>query len=498
MEPLITAEKAAELAKEGAEAAKKVKDVGRAINISRKAKDVVESEGQDQIAATINLASSSKNVSKEEVATSGKKSGVEIGDRTEEFSLSGKSVDSHMDLSHADEVIFADPFPSDASEIKSPLGREVFADPFPSDAPEVKSPLGGEVFADPFLSDAPEVKSPLGGEVFVDPFPDDEPEINRPVGDFVAPTSETTLEVKKPEGDFVNPKLEPSLDLDKPKGDFVNTSISSLENRSNEVLPEQEQPLLKGTEGINLEKAVSDNAYTEPTLKRSTTSLDNVTEFNKDVNSIEEGINNPPEANLSPTATEKLSTEMREIPQLREEVKDINPEVEASKSLNPENVEQKPEVNEVKRLSFDEQTIDNDKLEEWRNQPENQGKLDLGKEHSSTVLSNNLCEVMETDQPENSAAHHIVGNNTPVAAAKLDEFGIDRNDPANGIFLPTSHDSECKGSLHTGNHLNSYYEEVDRRFQNVSSREEALEVLQSLKEDLYNGDLPLQNDTPNK
>lgn len=173
-------------------------------------------------------------------------------------------------------------------------------------------------------------------------------------------------------------------------------------------------------------------------------------------------------------------------------------ETKSPKTLNPENVEQKPEVNEVKRLSFDEQTIDNDKLEEWRNQPENQGKLDLGKEHSSTVLSNNLCEVMETDQPENSAAHHIVGNNTPVAAAKLDEFGIDRNDPANGIFLPTSHDSECKGSLHTGNHLNSYYEEVDRRFQNVSSREEALEVLQSLKEDLYNGDLPLQNDTPNK
>ena len=55
MEPLITAEKAAELAKEGAEAAKKVKDIGRAINISRKAKDVAESEGQDQIAATINL-----------------------------------------------------------------------------------------------------------------------------------------------------------------------------------------------------------------------------------------------------------------------------------------------------------------------------------------------------------------------------------------------------------------------------------------------------------
>lgn len=152
----------------------------------------------------------------------------------------------------------------------------------------------------------------------------------------------------------------------------------------------------------------------------------------------------------------------------------------------------------IERRNIDLQTINNDDLENWRNDPENEGKLILGEDHDSEVLRHNL-EVVTGENPENSSAHHIVGNETPEAAAKLDEYGIDRNDPANGIFLPNCEDSDCKGSLHTGRHMRSYYDEVEQRFQNVSSREEALEALQSLKEDLYNGDLPLQRDVePNK
>ena len=93
-----------------------------------------------------------------------------------------------------------------------------------------------------------------------------------------------------------------------------------------------------------------------------------------------------------------------------------------------------------------------------------------------------------------SQAHHVVGNVTHNAAAKLEGFGIDRNDPANGIYLPDSESSPLKGSIHPGGgHCQEYYDTVERRMSQANTREEVLEVLQSLKEDLYSGDLPLQN-----
>lgn len=147
--------------------------------------------------------------------------------------------------------------------------------------------------------------------------------------------------------------------------------------------------------------------------------------------------------------------------------------------------------------TFEEQTIDNFKLEQQR--PEIEKELILGKEHDADVLRYNL-EKVTGQNPENSNAHHLVGNDTPEAAKKLEEFGIDRNDPANGIFLPDSPDSELKGSVHgQGRHIKEYSEEVEQRFAGVTTREEALEVLQSLKEDLYSGVLPLHYDVePNK
>ena len=139
------------------------------------------------------------------------------------------------------------------------------------------------------------------------------------------------------------------------------------------------------------------------------------------------------------------------------------------------------------------QYVDSKTLEEWRKNPENENKLELGREHSSKVLRGNL-EAVTGENPENSAAHHIVGNDTPEAAKKLEEYGIDRNDPANGIYLPNSEESSLKGSIHDGRHSKEYCNEVERRFQNVSSKEECLEVLDSLKEDLYNGNVSVNKD----
>ena len=150
----------------------------------------------------------------------------------------------------------------------------------------------------------------------------------------------------------------------------------------------------------------------------------------------------------------------------------------------------------IERTStFEEQTIDNFTLEEKR--PEVEEGMTLGGEHDGDSLRKNMEHAMDRKSPEESNAHHIVGNDTPQAAKKLEELGIDRNDPANGIFLPDSPESPLKGSVHgQGRHIADYSNEVEQRFAGVTTREEALEVLQSLKEDLYNGDLSLHYDTP--
>ena len=164
---------------------------------------------------------------------------------------------------------------------------------------------------------------------------------------------------------------------------------------------------------------------------------------------------------------------------------------------NPANNIETTATEKVERTStFEEQTIDNFKLEEMR--PEIEKDMILGREHDGGVLRRNMEVVMNRESnPEESNAHHIVGRDTPQAAKKLEEFGIDRNDPANGIFLPNSPESSLKGAVHgQGRHTADYSNEVEQRFAGVTTREEALEVLQSLKEDLYNGDLNVHSDIP--
>lgn len=172
------------------------------------------------------------------------------------------------------------------------------------------------------------------------------------------------------------------------------------------------------------------------------------------------------------------------------------------KEFSPEKFSEEPveketkdsSVEQVERSStFEEQTIDNSKLEEMR--PELQDKLNLGQPHDADVLRANI-EVATRIQTDTSIsrAHHLVGNETPNAAKKLEEFGIDRNAPANGILLPNDASSPLKGSIHSGRHLQEYYNTVEQRLAQATSREEVLEALQSLKEDLFSGELPLQRD----
>jgi hypothetical protein len=151
----------------------------------------------------------------------------------------------------------------------------------------------------------------------------------------------------------------------------------------------------------------------------------------------------------------------------------------------------------IERTStFEDQTIDNFELEEIRSEIESD--LKLGYEHDGSILRENMETAMgKQSDAEVSNAHHIVGNDTPNAAKKLEEYGIDRNDPANGIFLPNSTESPLKGAVHgQGRHIADYSNEVEQRASGVTSREEMLEVLQSIKEDLYNGELAVHYDIP--
>ncbi len=159
--------------------------------------------------------------------------------------------------------------------------------------------------------------------------------------------------------------------------------------------------------------------------------------------------------------------------------------------------EEKSQIEIVERTStFEDQTIDNFELETKR--PEIEDNMIRGQEHDGGILRYNMEQAMEKKSDTDiSNAHHIVGRDTPQAAKKLKEFEIDRNDPANGIFLPNSSESPLKGAVHgQGRHSVDYSNEVEQLFAGATTREEALEVLQAIKEDLYSGDLYVHKDIP--
>ena len=88
-------------------------------------------------------------------------------------------------------------------------------------------------------------------------------------------------------------------------------------------------------------------------------------------------------------------------------------------------------------------------------------------------------------RPPESAAHHLVaggaGKAGPARAA-LEKFGIGINDAANGVFL--------RQGVHSGIHTNAYYDAVNTALQKATTRAEALEVLDAVRQRLLNGGFP--------
>jgi A nuclease family of the HNH/ENDO VII superfamily with conserved AHH len=81
--------------------------------------------------------------------------------------------------------------------------------------------------------------------------------------------------------------------------------------------------------------------------------------------------------------------------------------------------------------------------------------------------------------------HHIVpreAKRVDPARKILDRFGIDLDDPANGIFLPKAR--------HDRLHGNRYYDAINRELANATTKSEAEQILQSIAQRLEEGTFP--------
>ena len=123
----------------------------------------------------------------------------------------------------------------------------------------------------------------------------------------------------------------------------------------------------------------------------------------------------------------------------------------------------------------------------------------------ASVLRKNMLAVMgkkgrfaKNTMKNGNQAHHIIGNKTPIAASKLKQFGIDINDPMNGIFLPSSDRSGLRGVVHRGGHTQDYYDYVEQMFSQCKSKNDCYEVLDQIKSDLYKGKIQLYHEGANK
>lgn len=121
------------------------------------------------------------------------------------------------------------------------------------------------------------------------------------------------------------------------------------------------------------------------------------------------------------------------------------------------------------------------------------------------VLRNNMYAVMGKDakfaketMKNGNQAHHIIGNSTPLAASKLEKYGIDINDPMNGILLPSSDRSGLRGVVHRGGHTEDYYNYIEQMFSQCKSKKDCYEVLDKIKSELYQGKIHLYNEGTNK
>jgi RHS repeat-associated protein len=96
--------------------------------------------------------------------------------------------------------------------------------------------------------------------------------------------------------------------------------------------------------------------------------------------------------------------------------------------------------------------------------------------------------------PPGSAAHHIAASGSrraDEARAVLHDFGIDLDDPANGVFLPANSRSPnpTGAAVHSRLHTHEYYRVVNEMLGRARTREQAIEMLNEIRVRLQSGGL---------
>ena len=97
-------------------------------------------------------------------------------------------------------------------------------------------------------------------------------------------------------------------------------------------------------------------------------------------------------------------------------------------------------------------------------------------------------------RPTEAAAHHIVAGGAEAAAparAVLERFGISVNDAANGVFLPATRASAnaAGAAVHSTVHTRAYYNVVNEALGQATTRQEAIEVLNAIRQGMLDGGL---------
>ena len=120
-------------------------------------------------------------------------------------------------------------------------------------------------------------------------------------------------------------------------------------------------------------------------------------------------------------------------------------------------------------------------------------KQEVGKPPAAKVLRSNLEALGAAAPARASAAHHIVAGREPAAAqarAILGAEGIDINEAANGLFLPSSSRvAQAPVLTHSRIHTTAYYAEVTRRMVNAQPGT-VREVLRGIASDIAAGNFP--------
>ncbi len=115
-----------------------------------------------------------------------------------------------------------------------------------------------------------------------------------------------------------------------------------------------------------------------------------------------------------------------------------------------------------------------------------------GKDASSKVLRENMISAGKNVPDYSNAAHHIVAGkaaNAEGARQILEKFDIDINHSGNGVFLPTKK-GVSDAAYHPSLHTDVYYQNVERRLKEATSRDEALSILNDIATELQEGTFP--------